>query len=467
MKHTFNIVIGALLATMLICATATPASAQFWKKKKANTTYTAPEPVAPQPEPQEKEPVKAEPRPRTMTGDEWRDACTLTLGQTAQGYDSLVSQWYERNVFESHDSYFSQFIDLDPASMPADNTPDSVYVSRLRMMVSPIHLGFNSEVKAHILAYTKRKGTISRMIGLSRLYFPMIEEKLVSNGLPVELRMLPIVESALNPNAVSRMGAAGLWQFMPRTGTAYGLEISSYVDERFDPERSTDAACRFLKDLYKMYGDWTLALAAYNCGPGNVNKALKRAGDNAKTFWDIYAYLPRETRGYVPAFIGATYAYTFHRQHSIEPAPMPLPVACDTLHVDRLLHFEQVSTTLGTPMEILRGLNPQYRMDIIPAVDGKAYPITLPQCDVTRYIDQQEAIHAKDSVYLAQYLNKDVKVKMAEARQAGVVEYKIKSGDTLGGVARKYGVTVAQIMKWNNIKNANKLRIGQRIQIYK
>ena len=192
----------------------------------------------------------------------------------------------------------------------------------------------------------------------------MIEDELLKENLPIELRALPIIESALSPTAVSPVGAVGLWQFMPSTGKSYGLEVNSLVDERRDPVRATQAACRYLKDLYAIYNDWTLAIAAYNCGPGNVNKAMARSG--GKTFWEIYDYLPRETRGYVPAFIGATYAYAYHRQHDIEPQPAPIPLSVDTIRIDRLLHLQQIASTIDLPLETLRQLNPQYKLDIVP-----------------------------------------------------------------------------------------------------
>lgn len=393
----------------------------------------------------------------------------LLLNYTPEGYDSLISVWYEQNVANTFDSFFEEFINLDSTATLQSDIPDSVYMARLKMIVSPVNLTFNDITKKHIIAYTNsRRSTMARIIGLSHVYFPMIEEELAAAELPLELRMIPVIESALNPVAVSRMGATGLWQFMYGTGKSYGLEITSFVDERRDPAASTKAACRFFKALYEMYGDWTLAIAAYNCGPGNVNKALKRAGGNARTFWDVYPYLPRETRGYVPAFIGATYAYTFHKQHNIEPVVPNIPISTDTVHVHNMMHFDQITSTLGTPIEALRELNPQYKMDVIPAIEQRSYVLTLPQADIAKYLNYEEEILAKDSVYLAQYLNKNTKGSTLQAAvNTGSVEYRIKSGDTLGSVAKKHGVTVSQLMKWNNIKNANKLSIGQRIQIYK
>lgn len=409
---------------------------------------------------------RAESGQRPMSDEMWSRAGSVHLSQTAEGYDSLFSEWFERNVYSQYDSYFKTFIDLDSVTMPVSDTPDSVFIARLKMIVSPINLGFNEVVKSRIVAYTRWKGTVSKMLGLSQVYFPDIEEALCRHGLPVELRMLPVIESALNPKAISRAGAGGMWQFMYTTGKHFGLEVTSLVDQRFDPAASTEAACRYLKDLYGMYNDWTLALAAYNCGPGNVNKAIKRAGDKAGDFWSLYPYLPRETRGYVPAFIAATYAYTFHRQHEIEPTPPPVPVARDTIHVNRLMHFGQVSSTLDLPIELIRELNPQYKLDVIPAVDGRVYALTLPTKDIARYIDCEPAIQAKDSLYLADYLKRGEQALVAELEVSSQVHV-VKSGDTLGAIARQYGVKVNQLMEWNGIKNAHTLRIGQKIQIFK
>jgi membrane-bound lytic murein transglycosylase D len=390
----------------------------------------------------------------------------LHTGNTPETFDSILAKWYSSNIVKSYDEFFQDFIDIDSVAVPQSNIPDSVYENRMKMLISPIALGYNDIIKKYIITYTtSRKAMMGRILGLSQMYFPMIEEELARLNLPLELRMLPIVESALNPIAVSRAGATGLWQFMYNTGKIYGLEITSFVDQRRDPLLSTKAACRYLKDLYAMYGDWTLAIASYNCGPGNVNKALKRAGDDAKTFWDIYPYLPRETRGYVPSLVAAMYAYTFHQQHGIEFVSPPLPIATDTIMVSRLMHLEQVASTLDISMDVLRQLNPQYKNDIIPALDKK-YAFTLPQHDISRYIENEAQILGKDTIYLADYMKKPT-VALEKEFNISSVRYKVKSGDTLGSIARKHGVTVKQIVKWNNIKNANKLRLGQTLEIFK
>ena len=377
--------------------------------------------------------------------------------------DSLLSDWYHRNVAASYDDFFARYVREDSLAHPSpDATPDSVYARRLQRLVSPVRLPYNPIVRDYIARYTDtRYGTISRILGLSQYYFPLIEEELVKAGLPVELRALPIIESALDPTAVSRMGAAGLWQFMPSTGKLYGLEVNSLIDERYDPVLATRAACRYLKDMYALFGDWMLAIASYNCGPGNVNKAIARSG--GKTFWEIYDYLPRETRGYVPAFIGASYAYAYHRQHGIEPTAAPLPLAVDTVHVAKLMHLEQVASTLELPIEVLRRLNPQYRLDIVPATD-KRYKLVLPQQYACRYIACEEEIHRKDSLYLKEYID-PVNVARKRAATSTYLTHTVKRGDTLGSIARKYRVSQQTIMRDNGIRNANRLSIGQKLKI--
>lgn len=387
----------------------------------------------------------------------------LTLGFTASQADSLVAEWREQQQHTSFREFFDSYIQVDTTNF--STTPDSVYTRRLQALASPVQLPFNSIVRSYINRYTdSRYGTISRILGLSQYYFPLIEDELIKEGLPIELRALPIIESALSPSVASPMGAMGLWQFMPSTGKSYGLEVNSLVDERRDPVRSTQAACRYLKDLYAIYKDWTLAIAAYNCGPGNVNKAIARAGgETCKSFWAIYDFLPRETRGYVPAFIGASYAYAYHRQHGIKPISPPIPLSVDTLHVTRLIHFQQIASTIDVPIETLRQLNPQYKMDIIPATT-RPYTLVLPQRNMAQYIAHETDIYAKDSMFLKEYINPtNLDHKRQEA--PAVKYYTIKRGDTLGAIARRYRVTTTQLMRWNKIKSAHNLRIGQKIRI--
>ncbi len=452
-----------LLAIMLLSATLSVSANEVrprrHKKEKTETAATPTATVATPAKPVAAPAAAEEPACETAPTDN-----DLTLGLTAQQADSLVCAWREQQRNDAFQQFFDDFIEDDSVAATG-STPDSVYIRRLRDLVSPIQLPYNSIVRSYIDRYVEpaHQGTISRILGWSKYYFPMIEQELIKAGLPVELRALPIIESALNPTAASRAGAVGLWQFMPTSGKNYGLEINSMVDERRDPIRSTEAAIRYLKDLYGIYNDWSLAIAAYNCGPGNVNKALARAGGNAHNFWDIYAYLPRETRGYLPAFIGATYAYAYHRLHGIEPAETPIPLATDTVHINRILHLGQIASTIDVPIETLRQLNPQYKLDIIPATT-KSYTLVLPQRSVTDYITDEPAIYAKDSLYLKEYINPaNISKKMLEI--PATTYYTVRSGDTLGSIAHRYHTTVKQLMHLNHLKNANTLRLKQRLRV--
>lgn len=448
------------LAAMLLLAVTTEASAAWGKrprkkKKKDATETVVPDTVYIIKYVERKDSVQKPARPKF--GDRG------FLKYTPEVRDSLLSKWYEHHVVKSYDDFFDRFVAEDSTMLSGeDQTPDSVYAKRLQALVSPVPLPYDPVVRGYIARYTNpRYGTISRILGLSHYYFPLIEEELVKAGLPVELRALPIIESALNPTAVSRMGAAGLWQFMPATGRIYGLEVNTLIDERYNPVLATRAACRYLKDMYALFGDWMLSIAAYNCGPGNVNKAIARSG--GKTFWEIYDYLPRETRGYVPAFIGASYAYAYHKLYGIEPAETPLPLATDTIHVTKLMHLGQVASTLDLPIEVLRQLNPQYRIDIIPATN-KSYTLVLPQEYVCRYIANEAEIQRKDSMFLKEYID-PVKVAKKRATTSEFITHTVRSGETLGHIARKYRISQQTIMRDNNIRNANRLRAGQKLKI--
>ena len=397
-----------------------------------------------------------------MEAEKYQPKVQFSVEYTPAHADSLAEQLKLEQVSNSFQNFFDEYVS-EPTTLSSDSALDSLYTARLQSLISPIHLPYNELVRSYIKRYTDRSGLMSRVLSLAQYYFPMIEQELIKAELPVELRAMAIIESALQATAVSRVGASGLWQFMPVTARAYGLEVNSMVDERFDPAKSTVAACKYMKDLYNMYDDWSLAIAAYNCGPGNVNKALARTGGNPQSFWDVYWHLPRETRGYVPAFIAASYAYAFHEAHQITYSEPPMPIAVDTIQVTRLLHLGQVASTIDIPTDVLKMLNPQYKLDVIPATN-KNYALVLPTNRVTEYISRQDSIFAKDSIYLKDYLNPGaVQKKMAEATTI----YRVKKGDTLGAIARRYGVTTRQLMTWNNLKSANRLSIGQRLRIEK
>ncbi|MBR5822303.1 MAG: transglycosylase SLT domain-containing protein [Alistipes sp.] len=391
----------------------------------------------------------------------------IERANTLPQIDSVLAMWRATSTTEQYERYFNEYVyaceNID--AMQAQDNMDSVYVERLNALMSSIPLEYNRDVRTAIKRYTSQD--FATIMGYAYYYFPMFEEELILAGMPVELRALAIVESGLNPLATSRVGAKGLWQFMPSTGKEYGLEINSLVDERCNPRLATRAACRYLKNMYDMYGDWTLAIASYNCGPGNVNKAIIRAGGDPKrytgSFWDVYAGLPRETRSYVPLFMGATYAFAYHRAHGIELPTPPLPLAVDTVMITRPLHLEQVSSTIDISLELLQMLNPEYQLSIIPATT-KAYPLTLPTERISEFVINQDSIFAKDSIYLGEYIiHANLEKKRNEAPPA--TYHVVKKGDTLGGIAKKYGRTVKQLMTWNGLKNANSLRIGQKIRV--
>lgn len=386
---------------------------------------------------------------------------------TPQQIDEAVAMWRTSSTQEAYNRYFDEML---AASQRIDSTittdnMDSVYIARMQLIISPMPLQYNYEVRSAIERYTKK--IYEQSMGYAYYYFPMIEEEFIKAGIPIELRTLAFIESGLNPLAKSKAGAVGLWQFMPQTGKGYGLEINSMVDERCNPALATRAAARYLKSMYEQYGDWTLALAAYNSGPGNVNKAIIRAGgtlsDYDGAFWDIYEHLPNETRAYVPLYMGATYAFAFHKAHGMTLATPPMPLATDDVIVSKPMHLEQVSSTINVDIETLKMLNPQYTMLIIPATT-KEYTLTLPAELVSEYWANEEAIHAKDAEYLKEYtVQANIEKKRTEAPPAKY--HTVQKGDTLGAIARKYGRTVKQLMEWNKLKNPDALSINQKIRV--
>ncbi len=327
---------------------------------------------------------------------------------------------------------------------------------------TPFNVEYNPALESVIKSFLKnRHQSFERLMGLSNYYFPMFERELDNQNIPLEMKYLAIVESALKPRARSRVGATGLWQFMFATGKQYGLDVSSYVDERSDPIKSTKAAATYLSKLYKLFGDWDLALAAYNSGPGNVSKAIRRSG-GYQNYWNIRQNLPRETAGYVPAFLATMYIFEYANEHGfVQHKPEFHLIETDTIHVKQMITLDQVSEFTGVEIETLQFLNPAYKLDIIPFIEGKNYTLRLPRQIVGAFVNNEDQLyaHAKEEFNkrekpLPQFFSADTKTR-----------YKVKQGDYLGKIARKFGVRVSQIKKWNGLRS-NNLKIGQRLTIY-
>jgi membrane-bound lytic murein transglycosylase D len=374
------------------------------------------------------------------------------------GLDSLLLDWQSRRYITP--STDCQMTDANPI------VSRDVYIDRLERIPSVFPMVYNEVVQRFIEMYaTRLRSKVSYMLASANFYMPIFEEALDLYDLPMELKYLPIIESALNPTAVSRQGATGLWQFMLATGKTYGLEQNSLVDDRRDPVKSTWAAARYLKDLYAIYQDWNLVLAAYNCGPGTINKAIRRAGGQSD-YWKIYNFLPKETRGYVPAFIAANYIMTYYCEHGISPMQTQWPAATDTVTVTRNLHLGQVAEVCGVELDQLRGLNPQYKRDIVP---GQTQPcvLRLPQTAINTFIDSGDSLY----VYKQdEYFNHRTLVEVDESAKPkatgnGKAAYhKVRKGDTLGSIAKRYGVSVAQIRRLNRIKG-NNIAVGKNLRV--
>ncbi len=379
--------------------------------------------------------------------------------------DSMSNTWYVQNAFA---------VDSLERVLAADTLqrelPDSVYISRLQNLDSFIPLPYNESVKKFINFYlNRRRGQVSIMMGLTSYYFPLFEEVLAKYNLPAELKYLPIIESALNPKIVSRAGASGLWQFMYGTAKMYGLEINSYIDERNDPIKSTDAAARYLRDLYAIYGDWHIVIAAYNCGPGNVNKAVRRSGGK-QSYWEIYSRLPKETRGYIPIFIAANYVMNHAQEHNLFPVQPSFKILTDTLILNSYLNFEQIAANLDIPVQEIRQLNPQYKRDVIPAKADKPYVLKLPIDKISPFIDNQTQIFAynRDKYFPNNQiaLVNDIRGSShynTEGKKK--IVYTVQRGDNPGAIAGRFRISTRNLCEWNNIQH-NKIKIGQRLTIY-
>lgn len=374
--------------------------------------------------------------------------------------DSLLNSWQARNLLN--------VLDCDAEEWANRTTSDTVYAQRLRSLPTIVDMPYNSMVRACIDRYTTRnRSHVSYILGMAEYYMPIFEAEIDRMGLPHELKYLPIIESALNPKAVSSASAKGLWQFIFSTGKLYGLRSNNYIDERFDPIKSTKAALHYLSDLHTFFDSWELAIAAYNCGPGNVKKAILRSG-NKTSFWEIYPWLPRETRGYLPGFIAATYIMTYHREHGICPMEPTVTVTTDTIHINKNLHFKQISEICDIDIEEIRALNPQYIKDIIPG-DNETFVLRLPNELISEFLAKEDTIYKHKAEEF--FPRESVERMLTQARsndggEGNLIRHKIRSGETLGSIARRYGVTVRQIMRWNNMRNT-RIRAGRYLKIYK
>ena len=382
--------------------------------------------------------------------------------------DSLLNLYMSKNYLDEDND--CRMKDVNPVF------EKEVFIERLKRIPSIIEMPYNEVVQKFIDRYSGRlRHSVSYMLGASNFYMPIFEEALETYGLPLELKYLPVIESALNPKAVSRVGATGLWQFMLATGKRYGLEVNTLVDERRDPIKASYAAANYLSDLYKVFGDWNLVIAAYNCGPDQINKAIHRS-KGSKDYWQIYPYLPKETRGYVPAFIAANYIMTYYCEHNICPMTTRLPAKTDTIMVIRNVHLEQIAAVCNIDIEQLRTLNPAYRRDIVPGAT-KLSAVRLPQTEVGKFIDLEDSIYAYNAEVLFSKratveVNDDVPTytrkssskrsrKKARSRGRSVT---VKSGQTLSEIAKRNGTTVAKLRRLNGIKGSN-IRAGKKLRV--
>lgn len=398
---------------------------------------------------------------------------TIELPQSmTSDIDSILGQWHNQKFV---------MIDADCQSLNDNPTfPDSVYIERLAQLPVVMEMPYNAVVRKFIDLYSGRyRKKVSFMLGAANFYMPIFEEALDAYNLPQELKYLPIIESALDPTATSRVGAVGLWQFMITTGKQYGLESNSLTDDRRDPIKASWAAARYLKDLYAIFGDWNLVIAAYNCGPQNVNKAIHRAG-GIKDYWKIYNYLPKETRGYVPAFIAANYVMNYYCEHGICPMEADLSYKSDTIEIDQKVHFRQIEGICKVPVEEIRMLNPQYKNDIVP----EHYTLRLPIEAINTFIDQQDSVYAyradeylpnrktveiDDEVIISRsepQTTSRTRTTSSRSKRGTTRTHRIGRGETLSTIASRYGVTVNQLKQWNGIRGSN-IRAGKSIKIKK
>ena len=395
-------------------------------------------------------------------------ASTVYVNDTidAKELAKIDSLWIE-NVYRS--SIIDEvFTDLNPEDTEEfvvwDDLPTDTLKKRLAVINSktPFHLEYNPELERVIKSYLKyRRKYYPDMMARAEYYFPLFEAQLAKYEIPLEIKYLAIVESALKPRAKSRVGATGLWQFMYQTGKMYDLKVSSYVDERQDPVKATKAACKYLEQLYHSFNDWDLALAAYNSGPGNVSKAIRRSG-NRTNYWNIRPYLPKETSDYLPAFYATMYIFEYAKEHHIEKEqPRIHRFDIDSIQVKQLLTFQQIHDKVGTDIEMLEFLNPSYKLNIVPYIKGRNYKLVLPLKDALAFVDKEGEIYE----YATVQANEREKPLPKYFEMSQRIRYKVKSGDYLGLIAERHGVYVRDLKKWNNLTSTN-LKIGQRLTIY-
>lgn len=396
---------------------------------------------------------------------EKKDSFNLQDNPEAAKYDSLwMKELYETSSLSKE--MYKEVSTLDPEKPYIyDLNTDTLKMRLARINEkTPFNVVYNASLENVIKSFlTRKRDLMERMLTVSQFYFPMFEQEFDNHNIPIEMKYLAIIESALNPKARSRVGATGLWQFMYGTGKEHGLVVNSYVDERSDPIKSTKAACEYLNRVYRIFDDWDLALAAYNSGPGNVNKAIRRSG-GYKNYWNIRRNLPRETAGYLPAFLATMYIFEYAEEHGLKGKQVERPYfETDTVHVKSLITFDQISKLVAISTEDLEVLNPSYKLKVIPYVKGKTHILRLPRDVMGKFVNNEDAIYA--------YVAEELKSKesplpaLVKSAQQNRIRYRVRSGDFLGKIANRYGVRVSQIKNWNGLRS-NNLRVGQRLTIY-
>ena len=393
------------------------------------------------------------------------DTIKISSKEFQANLDSLLNNFFVSQSLKINSNTLFSSQNTDSEAIPEFS--DSVYIKRLQSLPSIVDMTYNDKVRAFIELYVnKKRKNVKVMLGLAQYYFPIFEEILDKQGLPQELKYLTIIESALNPRATSRVGASGLWQFMYTTGKIYDLQVNSYVDERRDPIKASYAAANYLKDLYNIYKDWTLAIAAYNCGPGNVNKAIKRSKGKTN-FWEIYDYLPAETRGYVPAFIAANYMMNYYKEHNLFPQKINFPQLTDTVMVNENINLKDVSDLLKVPLQQLRDLNPQYKNDIIPG-SSESYSLKLPVNLATTFIELEDSITSRSKETMLKYTEITPQQNYLQISPNDEIirqSHKVKKGENFNSIAKKYGVDVSALKEWNRMRS-KKLKTGQKLIVY-